>query len=219
MNTRKLRPWNRLIPLALLGVIAGCGSLEKPYPQKDLFAISVNETPAASTAKPMGVLKTGLVYVAPPYDGTMFVYKVGPSKFTTDYYSGFISPPDRMLGGSLNAWLDKSGLFTSVIPGQSGADFKWVLESNVTALYGDYSAQVPSAVIEMKFFLVDESGGDYHIRFQKAYRETELIDAAAPDKLVDGWNKAYHQILVDLVSDLSQFQDESAASSVSSIAR
>ena len=95
--------------------------------------------------------------IAKPFDATGFVYKVAESRFTTDYYNGFIAEPDRLLTGELVNWLAASGEFGSVVEESSAADYRLTLESNVTELYGDYTNKTaPQAVMELKVFVIDD---------------------------------------------------------------
>ena len=138
------------------------------------------------------------------YADANFVYKTGSSQFKTDYYAGFIATPDHVFGGELAKWLSQSALYSSVITAGSAADYQWSLESNISELYGDYTQNPPTAVIEAKFFLIGESDGPLAIKFQKTYRQAESLSGPGPDKLVDGWNRAYRAILTSLVNDLAQ---------------
>ena len=189
--------------VASLLLCGGCGSLSKPYPEKSLYAIDLGELPAPEKSQETRVLRVDDVHVAKPFDGLAFVYQVSNSQFTTDYYNGFITSPDRIFSGALVDWLARSGLYSSVINGDSSADYQLTLETNVTQLYGDYSATgAPAAVIEAKFFLIDQTGGNYNIIFQKAYRHSEPMSAASPTELIRGWGKGYRNILTSLSEDL-----------------
>ena len=185
--------------------LSGCGGLSRPYPEKSLHALDVGSPEKSEAAKGTHVLKVENVWVADPFSALTFNYKVGESKFTSDYYNGFIAPPGRMLTGNLSSWLAASGIFSAVVSGENSADYDFVLETNVTALYGDYSdSKSPLAVIEAKFFLIDESGGRFVIAFQKQYRENEPISAISPDELVRGWDRGYRRMLESLSADLSK---------------
>lgn len=101
-----------LLP-ALLG--GGCGGLSQPYPTKSSFALQATP-PAASAKAPttQAAAIVGSVNVSRPFDGQGFVYRVGPAQFDTDYYNGFVSPPERLLAGDLSAWLAASNIFAAV---------------------------------------------------------------------------------------------------------
>jgi uncharacterized lipoprotein YmbA len=183
---------------------AGCGSLSKPYPNKSLYGISAGDPPQSTQPPRPEVLMVQRVRVAEPYANATFVYQTGPSQFKMDYYNGFIATPDQLFGGELASWLARSGLYSSVITSGSMAAYQWSLESNMTELYGDYTQNPAHAVIEARFFLVNQSGGPFKIKFQKTYRQTVPLSGTGADKLVEGWNKAYREILTSLVNDLAQ---------------
>lgn len=195
-----------LLSLMLLAAV-GC-SLSKPYPDKSLHAISVHDSPAKVKLPTKAVLRIEAVHVAKPFDDSTFVYKVGQSEFRSDYYAGFITTPEALLGAELTSFLSRSGLYTSVVEGSSIADARWMLESNVTALYGDYSGSKPAAVMTIGFFLLDSHQS---IRFQHVYSETEPLADKNPPELIEGWNKAYGRILQALLKDLAEVQKADVA--------
>lgn len=207
------RPNRRLVPLlALMLSAGGCGALSKPYPDKSLHALDVGQPPASSAPRIPLTLRLQTVRVAMPFDASTFTYKTGDSKFASDYYSGFVAPPARLLTGELSEWLSKSGPFTSVIDGASSADYQLTLETNVTALYGDYTpGQSPSAVIEARFFVVDSANARYNVILQKTYRQIEPIAGNGPDALVEAWQKACHRMFAALTSDLQTIPAPSTA--------
>ena len=183
---------------------AGCGSLSRPYPDKSLYGISAGDLPQRSDSPRHGVLMVKRMRVNRQYADANFIYKTGSSQFKLDYYAGFIATPDHVFGGELANWLSRSGLYSSVVTAGSSAEYQSLLESNITELYGDYTQNPPTAVIEARFFLIGESGGALAIKFQKTYRQTEPLGSPGADKLADGWNKAFREILTSLVNDLAQ---------------
>ena len=85
----------------------------------------------------------------------------------------------------------------------SGVDHDLTLETNVTALYGDYSAAgSPLATIEAKFVLIQEQGKAFGLLCQKTYRESQPMEGKGPDKLVSGWEQGLHRMLEQLAADL-----------------
>ena len=132
--------------------------------------ISVGDVPVASSGemRSQQVLRVASIRIAKPCDDMTLVYKVGESRFESDYYHGFIAPPDRMLTGELVRWLRGSGIYANVVAGDSAADTKLLLEGNVTKLYGDFTSQPsPTAVVQVTFFLIDQSTPTYSVVFTK----------------------------------------------------
>jgi len=188
--------------LLCMPLAAGC-SLSKPYPDKSLHAIEVGQPPAPTGSPSLAAVRIDRIRVAEPYNNTTFVYKVGDSKYTMDYYNGFVAEPGRLLTGELAEWLTNSNVFSSVVTGDSAADSQLLLQANVTELYGDFSStDQPKAVIEARFFLLDVSGGRSRIIFDKNYQETEPITGKDSDALVKGWETASRRMFTSLVTDL-----------------
>jgi hypothetical protein len=107
-----------------------------------------------------------------------------------------------LLTGELMSWLAASGPF-AVVLGSTGADYDLALETNVTALYGDYSEKAaPKAVIEARFVLVREQRGAYKVVFERVYREAEPLASEKPEDLVKGFGLAYRRMLARLTADL-----------------
>jgi len=186
----------------------------QPDPEKALFAIDPGDPPAAgnsqtsslklpTTMRAETVLRVRLLRVASPYNGQAFVYKTTGNEFRTDYYNGFIAAPDQLLTGSLIAWLLRAGPFDSVVDVASGIPARYVLEGNVTALYGDYSDKaIPKAVMVVRIFLLDDHDANLRIMFEKQYSATSAIERGNVNSLVKGWGIAFRQILEQMTADL-----------------
>lgn len=191
-----------VVLLVVLGTTAGCASLTQPYPQKNLYVISVGQPDAVDGDRSAAVLRVRPVRIAKPYDEKTFVYKTGEAAFQVDYYNGFLAAPESLLTGELMSWLAASGPF-AVVLGSTGADYDLALETNVTALYGDYSEKAaPKAVIEARFVLVREQRGAYKVVFERVYREAEPLASEKPEDLVKGFGLAYRRMLARLTADL-----------------
>jgi ABC-type uncharacterized transport system auxiliary subunit len=189
--------------------LASCGNMSKPYPEKNLFAIDAGPAPAAkqtaTTTAAADVLRVRRFRVAAPYDGLTFVYRTGEAQYRTDYYNGFIVAPEETLTSETIRWLTAAGPFASVIDGGSTVTSRFLLEGNVTALYADLSdAKAPKAVIQARFFMIDESGADARVRFQKAYAATVPAGAGQPAEIAAALGKAWGQILTGLAADLAR---------------
>jgi ABC-type uncharacterized transport system auxiliary subunit len=190
-----------ILLLMMLSGAAGC-ALTQPYPQKNQYVISAGDPAAAGGSRSSSVLRIRSARVAKPYDEKTFVYKTGESAFTVDYYNGFLADPSPLLTGELTRWLAASGHF-AVVLGSTGADNDLTLETNVTALYGDYSEKgSPKAVIEARFILVREDKTAYRVVFEKTYRQVEPLAGAQPEQLVKGFGQAYRRMLESLTVDL-----------------
>jgi uncharacterized lipoprotein YmbA len=191
--------------LLALGAAASCSSISRPYPEKSFFAVDAGPTPAAAKAPGEGALRVRRLRVARPYDGLTFVYKTGASEFRTDYYNGFIAAPEALLTSETIRWLAAAGPFASVVDVASSAPSRYALEGNVTALCGDLTdPKAPKAILEVRFFLLDESGAEAAVKFQKAYAVSAPAAGDKPAELAAAWGQALRQILSALAADLAK---------------
>jgi uncharacterized lipoprotein YmbA len=190
--------------LFILILLSGCGGLSRPYPDKSLHALHLGAPTAAdSSSGSQAVLVVNRVRIAEPYDASTFMYQVGDSKFTSDYYNGFIAPPGRLLTGELSAFLAKSGLFATVVSGDSAADYQLSLETSVTSMYGDYrDRQKAQAVVAARFFVIDQTNARFLVIFDKSYSQTTPIAQEGADALVKAYEAGWTTVLTQLADDL-----------------
>jgi ABC-type uncharacterized transport system auxiliary subunit len=150
------------------------------------------------------VLQVRRLRVASPYDGQQFVYRTKTNEYRADYYNGFIAAPDQSLTAALIAWISRTGgsRFASVVDVASSIPPKYVLEGNVTSLYGDYTDKAAKAVMVIKIFLFDDSDASGRVILQKEYKASAPIDPGSAESLVKGWGNAFRQILERITADL-----------------
>jgi cholesterol transport system auxiliary component len=205
----------RLVGLLFWGVIAsGCGNvLKTPYPAKTYFLIDAGqpvESSAASDRLPIhkfaaGVLKVRQFRVAAPYDGSVFVYKIGPNQYSSDYYAAFLMSSDKMLSDGMCQWLSRSNLFTLVVDAESSVRAHYTLEGSVNAFYADFTdPRHPRAVLQAQFYLLSDEDSRPEILFAQFYVTSAPVTAAGPAGLVDAWNRAYRTMLENLTVDLGR---------------
>jgi len=199
------------VPLAcivlLCGALAGCEAMSQPFPEKDFYAVEVGVPPAPAAKQNIAAVRVRRLRIAQPYDGRAFVYRTGPSKFRTDYYHGFITSPDHLLTGELVDWLAGSQLFAAVMDSGGEGEHQYVLDGSVSELCGDYAdVNSPKAVVAARFFLLDDSGADTRVVFQKAYRKEAALDGQTPEAMAAGLGAAYREMLAGLTADLGAAQ-------------
>lgn len=199
---------NAMLRLALAAsmlLAVGCNAFNKPYPTKSLHAIRIPD-PAPANGTPLpGTIRIDRVRVAQPFDGSPFVYRIDESRYATDYYAGFVAAPSPLLTTAISNWMAKAGLFKSVLSGGTAADYQLLLETNVTAMYGSFQPkQQPAAVLEARFFVIDQTAGQFKIIFDKAYSQSEPLESKSPnpDALIKAWNTAWEHMLTSLAADL-----------------
>ena len=194
-----------LLPSALLCLaLVGCGSIGQPFPEKEFFGIDAGASPTPLKQMTDSAIRVRRLRMAPPYDGRSFVYKVGESRYKTDYYNGFVTSPDQLLTGELTRWLTEARLFAAVVGSTGEADHRYVLDGSVSELYGDFTdANAPKAVIKARFFFLDDSQAETKIVFQKTYRKAAPLNNSSPEAVAAGLGKAFRKTLTELTADIS----------------
>lgn len=184
-------------------VVASCVSMQRPPLERRLYALETVRPGVASgpALSPEAVLVRRLA-VSPRAAGRELVYRTGDSAWTSDYYNLYFVRPADMLSQDLRAWLAASGLFAEVLDPGSLAASGYVLEGNVTALYGDYAAKPSQAVAEMQFLLLKNVGSERKILLSRDYRAVSPLADARPQTLVLGLRAATARIYADLEADL-----------------
>ena len=131
------------------------------------------------------------------------VYRLGEFKYEADYSRQFLIPPGTMITDKTRDWLADSGLFQAVLPVGSRIVPTYTLEGNVTALYGDFADEAaPSAVIEIRVFLLENAGGQEKIVFSQVYRAACPVSSRATGDFIDALNRSLVEILTRLEADL-----------------
>ena len=191
---------------------AGCTvAPEKDYPVKQQYVLRAERAGRAEAANIAPNLRVRLFRISSPFSGTQLAYRRGDVTFETDFYNEFLAPPASMITAQTRQWLDSSDVFASVVDVGSLVDAKYLFEGNVIAIHGDYAdEEKPTAVLEIQFFLIDDSGAGNTVTFHKTYRKTAPLTSDEPAKLVKGLNTCLSEILKTLEADLKTTLGERA---------
>jgi cholesterol transport system auxiliary component len=183
--------------------LIGCTTLNKNYPERNYYLLSVsnkdqNLSPVSGT-----VLEIRRFQISPSFAGTGFVYRKGDLSYQSDFYNQFFRPPGLLITEEVRKWLSESGLFKYVVDSTGDVEANYILEGNVNELYGDFRApNTPKAALGIQFFLIDEVSANPKIIFQNNYHREMALSSNSPEDLVKGWNEALQQILTALEKDL-----------------
>lgn len=197
------------IPLLIIATTAcmftGCIRLEQEYPDKRHYLIDVEHPPQTVSRTIAATLKVRKFRVSPRYENREFVYRQRDLQYEAAYYHNFFIAPPAMLTEETIQWLADSGLFQQVVDSSSHLASDYILEGRVPALYGDFrDNKDPKAVLEIQFFLLDETAARSEVVFQKNIRRAVSIEKATPQALVNGWNQAMREILIELEQHLAE---------------
>jgi cholesterol transport system auxiliary component len=142
------------------------------------------------------------------------VYRLGEFKYEVDYYRQFLIPPGTMITEQTRGWLTDAGVFTLVLPVGSRVTPDYTLEGNVVALYGDFSnPSAPAAVMEIRFFLLDNTSRREKVIFAESYRAAVPVPDRTAEVFVNALNKALADILGRLETDLQKVSAGGAGAS------
>lgn len=197
---------NRAAALALAFLaVAGCSSpLERSYPDKQRYVIRVKrDTPVL--AGEHGQLRVERLRVATLFERKGFVYRTGDTQYEDDFYNVFYAQPGTLLRGAIREWLERAGIFGSVVDASQPAEPDWLLEGQVWRLYGDFrDPAAPRAVLDLELALIDARDPRMPARLAKRYSREVALERAAAADLVEAWNVALVSILEELEADLRQ---------------
>jgi cholesterol transport system auxiliary component len=192
--------------LLLLGIALGTGcSFKKPHPARQTFLLETGRSSGLPVhdAAP-AILRVRPASVTAPFDDKAFVYRDTDLGYETDFYHQFLVPPRVLLTEVTRQWLSDSGLFLSVLDSSSRVAPTHTLESNVTALYGDYrNPAAPQAVLALRFHLLRETATGPQVQFHRAYHEAIPIERPGAESLARSWSLALERILIAFESDLA----------------
>ena len=184
-------------------MMTGCKNSAAVISQKNQYVLDAVRQPVDSQEKHSGVLKIRRFNVSSRFESYELVYRTGELTYESDFYNKFFAPPGALVTEETRKWLRQSGVFDTVLDMLSTADYDYVLEGDVQALYADYSVKNRySAVVEIRFVLVDAAGARETIAFDKIYRDTQELATNEASDLVKGLSKCLSQILALLESDL-----------------
>ncbi len=177
----------------------------KPIDKK-FYRIAPTRTAEPAAAPNDAVLKVRRMKISDFYNTRELVYQMKDGRIESDFYNMLFVPPSNMLTTELRRWLAASGRFTHIVEPGSMVVPTLTLEGVVGAMYGDYTTDTPTAVIEMQFFLVDENTTNNDIVFSRDYRQRIPLTQPEPHELVQALTTGVEAIFTQLENDLSTVQ-------------
>jgi len=194
------------ILLFILGVVlvaSACVKLGGKPLDKHYFQIAPARSGEPAAVGSNLVLKVRRLSVSDLYNTRELIYRETGGRIESDFYNMFFVTPGNMLTTELRRWLQGSGLFNHIIEPGSMVVPDLTLEGVVNALYGDYSTDAPVAVVEMQFFVVDESTAENSIIYSNTYVQRIPLKQADPQQLVQAMTNGVQTIFTNLEKDLA----------------
>ena len=186
---------------AILVYVAGCtqnfGIVQNQY------RLDVTRVSDERQTQGQGVLKIRHFAISSVFETHEFVYRKAKSRYISDFYNRFLSPPAGLITEEIHQWLSESGIFANVVGTFSSADYDYMLEGDIQAVYGDHRSETElNAVMEIEFILIDEHLKKDVIIFSRKYRSVQPIDDKSASSLAEGLNACLAEILTNLEGDL-----------------
>ncbi|MCP4723288.1 MAG: ABC transporter, partial [Desulfobacteraceae bacterium] len=142
--------------------------------------------------------------ISPEFETNSFVYRLSPTRFTTDFYNNFIVSPARMITNVIQEDLWGSPLF-SPVPTHTLEDIRFQLWGKVTDFYCDIqNPDQPRAIMGIRLILEKNNGDSFTPVINKTYGAQIELDALDPGLFTDGLNKGINQILDAFYKDMAQ---------------
>lgn len=202
-------PSGRLIAI-LASVCALSGCLSKPALHRQTFAFTASEavpTNIPATARVLGIRN---LQIAAPFEERSLVYRTGDNAYVRDPYAAFLDTPAQSLIVTIREWLRDNGSFAFVVGPGSSLKPNTLAEIEVTRLYGDFrQPQRPVAVLTMHFLFFDAPKAlPGKVLLDREYARSIPLKSATPAALMEGWNQALTQILIQVISDFRNSESE-----------
>lgn len=196
-----------LLYLSLPVLLSACfswGGGEEEEQEPRYYVVDVDRGAVAQDFPQERVLLLKPVRVVPHFREQPIVFRVDESEYQAQSSHLLFSQPEEMFTAQLRRWLQKSGLFTQVVLDESvEADF--VLESAVTALYGEKRPEYsPQSILEMQFFM-SKADDQQKMLFQTGLRVDVDIEQTTPGNVVTGWKQGLEELLTTLEQDFSDY--------------
>ena len=201
-----MRAWKRVrfAGLCVIALVAGCGSLSKPYPVKESFGITA-PAPARVGTTHAGVLRVERVRLTPPYDERTFVYRTSDTRYQSDYYAEFVADPGRLLTAELVRSLGAAGVFETVAEPDAGMDTAYRLETTVTELSADARDPLaPAATVRARFLLLHDGRDTTRVVGEWVIEGSERATDASPAAIAAAWGVALGRVTGELAERLSE---------------
>ena len=195
------------INLSIL-LVAGCGMRDvKTQSQRKTFTLNINLPDEVSVPKNELILKINDFSIAWQFDTTQMVIRDSDSKYSKDYYNGFVANPATLFTQQIQNWLSGSGIFKAIVPARSVLDADYILEADIKNLYADFrDLNKPQAIVEIEFLLIKPNREKYNLIFKQTYSEAIDVQGKTVEELVNAYEVALETIMQkfgkDMVSNL-----------------
>lgn len=194
---------------ALTAALAACSSFNPP-PKPQYFALDPGHAPSMKSLRPAGNTATAsvsFVDVAAPFASDGFVYRTSAHRWEVDPYNQFLVSPADMMTSILRNWLRGSGLYGEVAATGIGGGQDYVVDCNLTELYGDFqNPNAPVAILKLEAQVLRLTDKGRVVVLRKTFSHEVPFGERTPAALVEAWNEALRVELNELLRALGELR-------------
>ena len=195
----------KIILIMISLIFFGCAKLEQDYPERNFYVLDAKRNTEKTIKNSDIILEINRFNISPKYSGREFVYRISENKYISDFYNQFFKSPDTLINSVSYNWLADSGIFKDVINRDLEVETDYLLDANIRNIYVDLSNPGEAkSILEIQFFLTEESPTDTKLIFNKTYREEIRADDKSSEDFVKSWNGALEMILTKFESDIEK---------------
>ena len=186
----------------LILALAGCA---RQAANSQFYLLQTPREAPPATTQNEAILTLPRFTIDAAFAGRGLVYRLDEFRYESDPYNEFFISPAEMITEQARQWLAQSGLFAQVVGSTRSLDATHQVEANITALYGDFRDEdAPKAIVKIRFFFLHtDRRGDTEILLAKPYAAVIDVDAAGPQDLIAGFDRALQTILTEFEKDLA----------------
>ncbi len=205
---RSFLPRSCWLALALLALVAGCGSVvDPPRPRTFLVHLEPGVEGARTQHKSAATVYVAPAVVTAPFSGRSLVVRQTELGFMTDPYAEFAASPVSMWTDAVRGWLEARHLFERVLPSDSSADASLTLETHLLeAVVDRRTGQPPASRVTVRFLLI-QNGQPYHVLLDRTFTRAEPVNGSGAEREVAALSAAFEHVLRDLEAAVTQMPD------------
>jgi uncharacterized lipoprotein YmbA len=184
--------------------MSGCG--QQSY-NKSFYILDTTRQGASHEPRRESILSVQRFTIDSAFESKGLVYRKSDFEYESDFYNEFLLSPAQMVTEKTRNWLSDAGIFQSVLDAGSYIKPTHILRANIISLYFDFrDNSTPSAVMDIRFFLITQKPAKDSVVFAKTYRTASKAKSNNVSDMVETLDYCLMDILTNLENDLKEIQ-------------
>ncbi|MDD4102173.1 MAG: hypothetical protein PHU80_06020 [Kiritimatiellae bacterium] len=139
----------------------------------------------------------------PPFDSRAFIVRRAGGEYVTDFYNGWLAPPQTLIRSQAARYLADAGIFQAIYDAGAGTVVPLGIEGLVSGLYLDYT-DGPAAVVSLRLLVLDEQSPQFRVLFDAEREAREPFDPANKNAASEAFGAAFTKVLSGLTAALRE---------------